>query len=890
MSDDELVIQARAISEQIALEIPRGEFAGNEPNLSADYQSLRRALAALRFEAHERGISAELGLVRDEPAETISIQIPGLDIGLAATDPAILREQLEALIAELGMDGAEDVLLPLLAYEIPGGTNEESSAILTAKSAVLRQLGFLRVENDEFIDHFASAGKVVGLGLLAQSRMHVRTTMAQYGIKKEDAPTNMASFVEGPYGNKEPTANTKEAKAGELGEMLRFAKRLVSLHKQIETSLNQRYAQAENPGQKDWGEFSKGDGNAKFTELVEEFTRVRNQALEKHPALEDFMTGRGEPSDAMESLSGKSVAGAAKTMGAEFVGHLVSIEQAQRGIESGKLPIWKNPKIIELTKAHTGVVPGSMRDGLVQEKVSDETERGWTDTLVAVVSLGAAILTSFLPGGQAIAAELAMVAVDLALMSGEIDAYQLQKASTNTDFAAARKLAEGEPSLFPVVVSMVGAGMGIVGVRSAIAKVRKLRTTVLAAGGIDASEVRALRAELNKLGAAHGKADLGDEVAQSAIRSGDDISRLARMNAGAQSGRVAEQGTETFSRRLGVSVEFDKGLGNGARVDYVVDGTGRVNVTRLRVGPEALADTVLAHRKVIARMERYNGVVGSLRSLWDRMRDGVTRRMRGTVRRNPFPAGTRGWESWEELAKIDDLIKLRQTRWQGKLSAKALDHDIEYLEAERAFHRSVVDAIEADELAFKKGVGFVEAPKTGEITAQAKEAGYLLPEKYKEYYYYRRVKGPDGEVIRYQLAIKSNAPKALDIPSLQPKMVNGVPVKGEFVESIRARVVEHIGASESVADVTARFLGDESNSSLKPLAAMLEREGLAKKGEVASVIATLRKGTFAGVADVDKLRHAVKEKFRERVHKHLLDDSLDEAPLNVSVIFTLIKD
>ncbi len=182
MSDTELISQARAIQEDLANTVPTGEMLGDEPGLSADYRTLRRALHVLRYAAGQRGLSTELFVFREQPAQTTPIRITGLDIDLAVSDPAVLRHQLEMLIAEMGHDGTEQYLQPLLVSDRPGPRDE---GIYAARAAVLRQLGFLRAENQEFIEAFAVVGKQVGLGLLAESEMHVRTAMAQYGIKEQ---------------------------------------------------------------------------------------------------------------------------------------------------------------------------------------------------------------------------------------------------------------------------------------------------------------------------------------------------------------------------------------------------------------------------------------------------------------------------------------------------------------------------------------------------------------------------------------------------------------------------------------------------------------------------------------------------------------------------------
>jgi len=100
-----------------------------------------------------------------------------------------------------------------------------------------------------------------------------------------------------------------------------------------------------------------------------------------------------------------------------------------------------------------------------------------------------------------------------------------------------------------------------------------------------------------------------------------------------------------LSQRFGVPVEIDHALRDGIELHYVLEAHRNVRPTVLRVGPSALIDDILVHGNVVARITRYNGALGKLRKLWDRLVALVKRTGQ------PFPEGSEAWKAYHELAK-----------------------------------------------------------------------------------------------------------------------------------------------------------------------------------------------------------------------------------------------
>src|SRR5260370_41786148 len=124
---------------------------------------------------------------------------------------------------------------------------------------------------------------------------------------------------------------------------------------------------------------------------------------------------------------------------------------------------------------------------------------------------------------------------------------------------------------------------------------------------------------------------------------------------------------------------------------------------------------ILAHEEVRGVMRRYEGLTGRVRELFDRMLS-----LNSSLK---FQPGSAGWESWHELEKLPELIKLRTDRLgKGALTLEReaqLRAEVEFLDHELAYHQRVVDqGVE------EAGRGFVAA--TGDSTLAAAKRGFPL--------------------------------------------------------------------------------------------------------------------------------------------------------------------
>jgi hypothetical protein len=169
-------------------------------------------------------------------------------------------------------------------------------------------------------------------------------------------------------------------------------------------------------------------------------------------------------------------------------------------------------------------------------------------------------------------------------------------------------------------------------------------------------------------------------------------------------------------------------------------------VERVRVGPHARAQDVLAHAELIKQVERYNGLLGKLRKLFDRISKLLGRPI-DSVDTTKYPHGSRGWVLAKEVEKVQQ--HLEQTKLDaanGQVDALAAEGEIEFLTyAERFFTEQLQDV---DTKAFDNTI---ELSRPGPSTVRAQKAGYKLPGEpgvvlppgvtaYPDDYYYRETR------------------------------------------------------------------------------------------------------------------------------------------------------
>lgn len=335
-----------------------------------------------------------------------------------------------------------------------------------------------------------------------------------------------------------------------------------------------------------------------------------------------------------------------------------------------------------------------------------------------------------------------------------------------------------------------------------------------------------------------------------------------------QRARASSVSEAELTRLLGAPVVFDAKLRNGVevearRVDKLLGFDLEVKVVRL--GADALLADALAHASTIKSIERYNGVVGRLRRLADRLAAWFGKRAAAK-----FPHGSRAWKTQEELTKLTALLTQRHAELgQGRVDDHTLQEEIRFLSGRYAYHEEVLQSLEEPGGAAGGQAGgdfSLSAPDLGRVTEEAEAAGYRLPGADQgvdpSWYYYRHKRHSPSE---FELALKPTSP--YDAPSLQARTLSGRFVGFEKPERAQVAEIPYDMAPDEVVTHLRTTAG------FKHYAEMLERSGLASRDVIDGIVRHVRsqRMTTGEPVTTDHVRHAVKEYFRPRLMERLLD-------------------
>lgn len=729
------VVASMAIdNESLEREHAEREAQLADPSLQGrDRDTVADELATLEFAAAQRQARVLMPAARPD-AITLGNQI-------VDEDPVRLRQVLESMYATSDA-AAVEAWLETAAQDAaalendPNDVDDPAAGIhapdraLGIVSTLRTQWGLLRTEIEHFVAEFRERAKDLTLHRLYESFDTVRDEGNRYGIDVLAA------------GGPDPEKADPAARAG----MLRAAGILVASQQQL-TDVRTRADQTWIRSAKRRDEYTPANASAiplvdpayaeydtladdELSQLVATFERLSADLAKEHsqrvtlacaefPVLAMYRREAGGElevdTDGLQRII--RPAGPDEEIAGRSTEILSNITTTVEGLATGRLDIWRHPRIVDMTRAAMLVVPGSVRDAAVRNQVAAaQGNGGWTDVALVAISLALAVVSAVATSGASLPAEVAFLAelgalgVDALAALDRLEAYQVGTAATATDYDRARAIAEDEPTLLWLALDMVAVGLDLGAMVSTFRAVSGVWRSVGEGGDVDhaISVVRSEQAA-GRIGAESAER-LEREIAARGGRLGGEGSGAARAAkaTGIKDGRArvsADRVTE-LSERLGVPVEIDTGgrLVDGIEVHYVKADGGRIEATVVRVGPEALVGDVAAHQQTIARITRYNGLLGKLRRLWDRIN------VLGGGR-NKFAAGSKEWESFEELKKLDELINLRR---EAKMSAtvvdpQQLDEEISFLVDFKARHESVVAAAE-ESGKYGKGVGHIDSP------------------------------------------------------------------------------------------------------------------------------------------------------------------------------------
>ncbi len=432
---------------------------------------------------------------------------------------------------------------------------------------------------------------------------------------------------------------------------------------------------------------------------IERGQLVKKKKLRSYPMLGRFPTSKDLEGFVAKSPREREVALAGSTKGV-----LSDIFSTRENIQTGDLNLWNVPSIVDATMAGLDIGPKSPARKKIKDKASAvSTQETVLSIALAVFSIGFSIAGAVLTGGASLAFTAGALGLGVYDAVKSTEELYTTNAATNTDLDPDGGLLpeEARKSHIWLVVAWAGVALDFADVLKAASVADEVGKVAKGTKSIsDAAETLAKgdKKLLERLRRTAGEADLADTISE-AMRPG-------------------------LSGRVGAPITIDGNLGGSVKVLYELDDTGRTLVTGLRVGPNAKIGDILAHADTIAMLDRYSGVTGRIRQAWDRLRSFAGM----GVRTNPFPQGSKAFESWQELDKLQGLIGYRRAQLTELLqkapnatdAQAALRKEIAFLENEANIHTRVVDA-----LVLEKGSGVV-AMETS--TKEALESGKRLPD------------------------------------------------------------------------------------------------------------------------------------------------------------------
>lgn len=331
---------------------------------------------------------------------------------------------------------------------------------------------------------------------------------------------------------------------------------------------------------------------------------------------------------------------------------------------------------------------------------------------------------------------------------------------------------------------------------------------------------------------------------------------------------ASPQTLEALSKEVGAPVVRSAALEDGVKVmvrrERRLLGFDLV-VTEVQVGERALLSDVRLHRDTVEEVQRYNGAVGALRDLSQRLWP------RGSGPR--YPRGSRGHLVELELRKLDVLLQDRKSAQHvEQVDPHTLRHEVEFLQGRRAFYEEVLRSVDETTHEVADGAS-LERPDTGEVTREALAHGYRLPGAEEgaqaQWYYYRSSVRNPGQ---YELAVKPSAP--LDAPRFRARVVGDEFIRLVPVEPPPAELAVEVPHTWSPVDAVTHL---RKQASFAPYLEMLERTGVASRAVIDGTIR--QRFNLLGLSGKRRLtsdvRRDVREAFHERLMAYLCDPSLD---------------
>lgn len=498
---------------------------GGDRRRDAAYHRLRDAHRELQWETHLRRPAAMEAAAVESALGVDDARVASSSSMSSREQRAAVHRHLDDLIAAEGIEGAR-LRLEELEQEVAnsdasihGGSRQVAMPI----EALRAELASREAEATAFLGRFDECGRSIAYGLLAESEGRIRGELARYGLHVGPAALTRD--------------HRSDARTAPLDDLTATARAVVAAHASAEKA-------SAALGR---GETSPESVRARWAD----FESTRRTAVANHPSLGLYLRGEARTS---EPGAPRTIVDAA-AWDSDALGHFVAWELNQKladidvtrsYLADGELSVFGAPRLVELTRTQMRVAPGTMLDGVLAEHMRADRS-GWTQELLAALSLGLGILLAIPTQGSSLAVstviasgELALLAADLFVIGSQLQQLQVTAAASNTDFRVADSLISAEPAAASLVLMILGVATGTGGAfgalsdlaqvgraHHAIAQVQRVRQAAAAAPlGPELDEaVGALRASAAQAGMPDTEVDALVRTLTRRGESGTDIAR-----------------------------------------------------------------------------------------------------------------------------------------------------------------------------------------------------------------------------------------------------------------------------------------------------------------------------------------------------------------------------
>lgn len=528
----------------------------------------------------------------------------------------------------------------------------------------------------------------------------------------------------------------------------------------------------------------------KLQKKVEELKGKKARVVARYPML-----GRYEKPDKLQKFIDGDASARVEALAGDARQVLKDVWTTRHNIESGDLNLWTVPSVLYSTMVGLGIKEGSKQhDWILAKAKAQKSKEEFLNIALAVFSIGFGIAAAVFTGGTSLAFAAGAFGVGMVDAINTTEQHFATNAATNTDVDTPDAMLD--PAMRQhwgwLVVAWAGVALDFADVLKA-AKVGE---------------------EISKV--AKGGRTL-DEAAQAL--AGGDPKLLERLRKAAGVHKIDDVITADILRglepQLGARIEIDPGtLGKtSAEVRVNVQLVNkRLVVTGITVGPLAKVGDILLHAETVRLLERYSGVTGKVRELWDKFRSFAKIGDDASMPPAAWAKSSQAYLSWFEVKKLQSIVDVKRAELQELLKKgapqaqqDALRRELAFLENEYDIHRRVVDQASQE-----ASSDMFIAMGTGTKDALQSPAGLRLPDfpnvgpdadptvlknalENSAYYYRRegggytlvRKAGKDGKAIEPEIVDGKWTGKWLDKAEVMSRLEREAALVGSWPEKLQ---------------------------------------------------------------------------------------------------------